>query len=110
MQDDASIPENQAVTSGTFGHALGEAALAAAFDFVEERVCQKIGRQGIKLGRRSRKKVRLQLERMLRDETLSSIKVRDWTRWGKHEFTIQFSDQDQRWTRKTGPFVKVAPT
>ena len=33
---------------------------------------------------------------MLRDETLSSIKVRDWTRWGQHEFTIQFSDQDQQ--------------
>ena len=96
MQDDASVPENQDATSGTLEHALGEAALAAAFDFVEERVCQKIERYGIKLGRRSRKKVRIQLERMLRDETLSSIKVRDWTRWGQHEFTIQFSDQDQQ--------------
>ena len=57
MQDDASVPENQDATSGTLEHALGEAALAAAFDFVEERVCQKIERYGIKLGRRSRKKV-----------------------------------------------------
>ena len=60
MQDDASVPDNQDATSGTFKHALGDAALAVAFDFVEERICQKIERQGIKLGRRSRKKVRLQ--------------------------------------------------
>ena len=100
MQDDASVPENQAVTPGTWEHALGEAAIAAAFDFIEERVCQKIEQQGIKLDRRRRKKVRRQLERMLRDrtrlETLSSIEMPGWTLWGQQEFTIQFSDQDQQ--------------
>ncbi len=111
MQDDASVPDNQDATSGTFKHALGDAALAVAFDFVEERICQKIERQGIKLGRRSRKKVRLQLEKMLRDETLSSIKVPDWKWWGHQDVTIEFSDQDQQdLTALTSRLIEVAPT
>ena len=111
MQNDASVPENQAATSGTLEHTLGEAALAAAFDFVEERACQKIEQQGIKLGRRSKKKVRLQLEKMLRDETLSSIKVPDWKWWGHQEFTIQFSDQDQQDLTAFGSrLIEVVPT
>ena len=111
QDDDASVPENQASTPGTLAHALGEAALAAAFDFVEERVCQKIKRQGIKLGSRRRKKIRRQLERMLRDGTLSSIEVPDWTRWGRQEFAIQFSDQDQQdLAALTSRLIEVVPT
>ena len=111
MQDDASVPDNQDATSGTFKHALGDAALAVAFDFVEERICQKIEQQGIKLGRRNRKKVRLQLEKMLRNETLNSIKVSDWNWWGHQEVTIEFSDQDQQdLDALTSRLVEVAPS
>ncbi len=63
------------------------------------------------MGRRSRKKVRLQLEKMLRDKTLSSIKVPDWKWWCHQEFTIQFTDQDQQGPAAfTSHLIEVAPS